>query len=144
MIKATSKIQKGEYNNTLLNKKISCCTVLYVAQAVWQSTVLIWPPFPPLMSLLFLKTYWNYCYNCSGNNLCAILWAVLTFQNAFSWTHISQHQSAIWGHKMNWLAWWLVISMLIISNSHILFILSQTCFSPSAEIVYTSHFIFLL
>lgn len=55
---------------------------------------------------------------------------------------ISQHQSVIWGHKMNWLAWWLVISMLIISNSHILFILSQTCFSPSAEIVYTSYFIF--
>lgn len=44
--------------------------------------------------------------------------------------------------KMNWLAWWLVISMLIISDSHILFILSQTCFSPSAWIVYTSHFIF--
>lgn len=64
------------------------------------------------------------------------------FQRHFPRTHISPHQPAIWGHKMNWLAWWLVISMLIISNSHILFILSQTCFSPSAEIVYTSRFIF--
>lgn len=93
--------------------------------------------------LVFKNLPWDYCLNCLFN-LCAILWAFPSFHNAFSWTHIFQHQFAIWGHKMNWLAWWLVISMLIISNSHILFILSQTCFSPSAEIVYTSHFIFFI
>lgn len=109
-----------------------------------KATVWIRLPFPPLdVSTSSVAIPWDERFNCSvisvlsseQSSVFSVLFRALAFLDT---------SLRFWGHKMNWLAWWLVISMLIISNSHILFILSQTCFSPSAEIVYTSHFIFIV
>lgn len=81
-------------------------------------------------SMLFTAIPPAHYANRWANFSCSPLNNFRSSQSALAWAGAARPPSAIWGHKTNWLAWWWVITMQIISNPHILFRLSRVCFSP--------------